>query len=62
MSTTTYHGHTIERRVIGYAYPRNGNLGNPTPRVRWFVGDVMSSSLREAKAFIDEYLIEEAGK
>jgi hypothetical protein len=28
-------GYEIERRFVDYAYPRNGNVGNPTPRYRW---------------------------
>ena len=28
-------GYTLARRLVGYAYPRNGNLHNPTPRYRW---------------------------
>jgi hypothetical protein len=26
---------TFEKKIIGYAYPRNGNTHNPTPRVSW---------------------------
>lgn len=25
----------LRKRVIGYAYPRSGNVGNPTERVIW---------------------------
>ena len=28
-------GYTLERRLQGYAYARNGNLGNATPRYSW---------------------------
>jgi hypothetical protein len=27
----------IRKEVTSYAYPRNGNVHNPTPRVRWYV-------------------------
>lgn len=27
----------ITRRVYGYCYPKNGNLHNPTPKVKWDV-------------------------
>lgn len=26
---------TLRRRLIGYAYPRNGNVHNPTPEYQW---------------------------
>ena len=25
----------IRKRIVGFAYARNGNTGNPTPRVSW---------------------------
>jgi hypothetical protein len=25
----------FRKRITSYAYPRNGNTGNPTPRVGW---------------------------
>lgn len=28
-------GFEIERRLMGYAYPANGNVHNPTPRYHW---------------------------
>jgi hypothetical protein len=34
---TDYAGVTIRKRVVGYAYPRNGNLSNPTPRYHWLI-------------------------
>lgn len=30
---------TIRKVITGYAYARNGNVGNPTPRVRWDLVD-----------------------
>ncbi len=30
-------GYTIERVVIGHLYPKNGNVFNPTPRLRFTV-------------------------
>lgn len=29
----------IEKQIIGYAYPRNGNARNPTPKIQWIVRD-----------------------
>lgn len=58
----SYHhnGNLIEKRVTGYAYPRNGNAHNPTPRIRWDVRSGGSGRLlgrfatkREAKAFLE---------
>ena len=51
--TVVYRGYEIERWVVGYAYARNGNLHNPTPRVEWLVDKVPSRSLRAAKALVD---------
>lgn len=28
---------TVTRRLSGYAYPRNGNVHNPTPRYVWLL-------------------------
>lgn len=28
-------GLSVSKRITGYAYARNGNTHNPTPRVRW---------------------------
>jgi hypothetical protein len=25
----------IERKIVGHAYPRNGNVYNPTPELSW---------------------------
>ena len=30
-------GYSLERRLQGYAYAKNGNLGNATPRYSWIV-------------------------
>lgn len=30
-------GYTIERRLMGYSYPRNGNVHNATPRYMWLL-------------------------
>lgn len=30
-------GFQIERRLMGYAYARNGNVHNPTPRYWWIL-------------------------
>lgn len=30
---------TIHKFIYGYAYPRNGNVHNPTPKVSWIVRD-----------------------
>jgi hypothetical protein len=50
----------IVKRVYGYAYPRNGNFHNPTPRVAWdlFVNGKLVDSFptkREALAAIASY-------
>ena len=40
-------GYTIERRLMGYAYPRNGNVHNATPRYHWVLrldGSMIASS------------------
>ena len=55
-----YHGWEIWQRVARVAYPRNGNLHNPTPTYAWdilFHGKVMDSlpTLRAAKAEIDTH-------
>ena len=31
----TYGDFTIERKAAGTRYPRNGNVGNPTPIYSW---------------------------
>jgi hypothetical protein len=28
-------GYMIERRLMGYSYPRNGNVHNATPQYHW---------------------------
>lgn len=28
---------TLRRRLVGYAYPRNGNVHNPTPEYLWYL-------------------------
>lgn len=46
-------GITIEKKISGYAYPRNGNAHNPTPRYRWEVklGDrLIDTAYREGAA------------
>lgn len=46
-------GITIERIVMGYAYPRNGNAHKTTPRVTWVVkrdGQVSGSYCRKRDA------------
>ena len=47
----------IKRVVTGYAYAKNGNLHNPTPRVAYFVyknGNLIGIDyrLRDAKQYI----------
>lgn len=47
----------IEKVIAGYAYAKNGNLHNPTPRVRYDIyrdGKLIGSDskLSEAKKFI----------
>ena len=47
----------IKKVITGYAYPKNGNLHNPTPKVAYFVyqGDKLISidyRLRDAKQYI----------
>jgi len=57
IETTTVHTVgccTITKWITGYAYARNGNAHNPTPRVRWMVTDQSrlvggAATLREAK-------------
>lgn len=56
-----YRGHVIEQRVTGYAYPRNGNAHNPTPRIVWCVRDqdgrLVGSFIptkRDAKNYVNE--------
>ena len=51
--TIAYRGRQITKVITGYAYAKNGNLGNPTPRVKWLVDGVPSATLREAKALVD---------
>jgi len=34
---TAYAGVTIRKRVVGYAYPRNGNVSKPTQRYHWLI-------------------------
>lgn len=29
--------YTIEKIIVGYAYARNGNAHNPTPKIEWVV-------------------------
>jgi hypothetical protein len=50
-------GYEIERHLAGYAYPANGNVGNPTPRYHWNLhlnGALVDSDSRRAP------LVEEA--
>lgn len=52
-------GYEIERRLMGYAYPKNGNLLNPTPQYRWNLyldGKLVDGDRRRAP------LVEEAKK
>jgi hypothetical protein len=47
----------IRKVITGYAYPKNGNLHNPTPRVAYFVYQDdrligIDYRLRDAKQFI----------
>lgn len=56
VGTVTYKGHTIRKWIVGYSYAANGNLHNPTPKVRWLIEDGGSFfRLRDAKAFLVEY-------
>ena len=50
----TYREVAIREFIAGYAYPRNGNVHNPTPDRRWVVGRESFTYLRQAKAAIDE--------
>lgn len=54
---------TIRKRITGYAYPRNGNTHNPTPRVLWEVyegGRLIDSSykLRQLRADYPQAMVE----
>jgi hypothetical protein len=31
--------YTVKKRIAGYAYPRNGSMHNPTPRIVWELFD-----------------------
>lgn len=42
-------GFEIERRLVAYAYPKNGNVHNPTPRYHWWL-------------YLDGRLVDNAGK
>jgi hypothetical protein len=55
---------SIDRLTAGFAYPRNGNVHNPTPRFCWIVmqdGKPMGSyeTLRAAKVLLKD--CQEAG-
>jgi hypothetical protein len=57
-STRTYRGCEIQRRVVRIAYPRNGNLHNPTVTYAWDIlrdGKLVDRlpTLRAAKAEIE---------
>lgn len=50
----------IAREVAGYAYPRNGNVHNPTPRYRWVVTSAgrlvgTTGTAKDACALADEF-------
>lgn len=57
-------GFTLEKSITGYAYPRNGNAHNPTPRVIWQLrnatGEVLDCAYKQAdlvesaEALLDE--------
>jgi hypothetical protein len=41
---------SIRRTLVGYSYPANGNVHNPTPRFRWLLlvdGKIADSSSRK---------------
>jgi hypothetical protein len=47
----------IRRVIVGYAYPKNGNVHKPTPRVRYDIyrdGKLIGfdHKLRDAKQFV----------
>jgi hypothetical protein len=49
----------IKKVIVGYAYPKNGNAHNPTPKVHYHVyrdGQLVirEFKLRDAKQFIQE--------
>lgn len=54
-------GCEITKRVLRYAYPKNGNVHNPTPTYVWIVaykGRVVGRALklREAKELAREFM------
>jgi hypothetical protein len=50
-------GYIIRKRITGYAYPRNGNFHNPTPRVCWevYCGTRLIDSARLLRILRAEY-------
>jgi hypothetical protein len=56
---TTVNGIEIRKMVYGYAYPRNGNVHNPTPHTGYILvrNEQMidrATTLREAKRIANE--------
>lgn len=41
-------GCTVQKMVIGHAYPKNGNFHNPTPRVVWICYDPNGKNIGSA--------------
>lgn len=59
---------TLRRRLVGYAYPRNGNVHNPTPRYMWdllcdhrvMMFGTRASKMQEAAVMQEEEILAEA--